>query len=60
MTVLSMSRAEIDRLHILRDVLGGRISTREAARLMRVTPRQVFRLLKVYRIDGPSNERLAL
>ena len=54
MTVLSMSRMEIDRLHILRDVLGERISAREAARLMRVTPRQVFRLLKVYRADGPS------
>jgi len=33
MTVLSMSRVEIDRLHILRDVLGERISAREAARL---------------------------
>ena len=54
MTVFSMSRAEIDRLHVLRDVIGERISAREAARLMRVTPRQVFRLLKVYRADGPS------
>ena len=48
------SRAEIDRLHVLRDVIGERISAREAAQLMRVTPRQVFRLLKVYRADGPS------
>ena len=54
MTVLSMSRAEIDRLHVLCDVIGERISAREAAQLMRVTPRQVFRLLKVYRADGPS------
>ena len=54
MTVFSMSRAEIDRLHVLRDVIGERISAREAAQLMRVTPRQVFRLLKVYRADGPS------
>ena len=53
MTVFSMSRAEIDRLHVLRDVIGERISAREAAQLMRVTPRQVFRLLKVYRADGP-------
>ena len=29
MTVLSMSRVEIDRLHVLRDVLGERISVRE-------------------------------
>lgn len=42
MTVLSMSRTEIDRLHVLRDVIGERISAREAAQLMRVTPRQVF------------------
>src|SRR5271165_5480454 len=54
MTVLSMSRAEIDRLHVLRDVIAERISAREAAQLMRVTPRQVFRMLKVYRADGPS------
>ena len=54
MTVFSMSRAEIDRLHVLRDVIGERISAREAAQLMRLTPRQVFRLLKVYRADGPS------
>lgn len=54
MTVLSMSRTEIDRLHVLRDVIGERISAREAAQLMRVTPRQVFRLLKLYRADGPS------
>jgi hypothetical protein len=54
MTVLSMSRTEIDRLHVLRDVIGERISAREAAQLMRMTPRQVFRLLRVYRADGPS------
>ena len=54
MTVFSMSRAEIDRLHVLRDVIGERISAREAAQLMRLTPRQVFRLLKIYRADGPS------
>ncbi len=54
MTVLSMSGTEIDRLHVLRDVIGERISAREAAQLMRMTPRQVFRLLQVYRADGPS------
>jgi hypothetical protein len=54
MTVLSMSRAEIDRLQALRDVIAERISAGDAAQLMRVTPRQVFRLLKLYRADGPS------
>ena len=37
MTVLSMSRPEIDRVHVLRDVEAGRITAREAAQLMRVT-----------------------
>jgi len=54
MMVLSKSRAEIDRLHELPNVIVERISARDAAQLMRVTPRQVFRLLKLYRADGPS------
>jgi hypothetical protein len=54
MTVLSMSRTEIDRVHVLRDVVGERITVREAAQLMRVTPRQIFRLLKAYRAGGPA------
>ena len=40
MTVLLMSRAEIDRLHVLRDVIAKRISARDAAQVLRVTPRQ--------------------
>jgi DNA-binding IclR family transcriptional regulator len=55
MTVLSMSRTEIDRLHVLRDVIGERISAREAAQLMRMTPRQVFRLLKGLRAEGTAS-----
>jgi len=54
MTVLSMSRVEIDRLHVLREVMAERISARDAAQLMRVTPRQIFRLLKAYRAGGPA------
>lgn len=54
MTVLSMSRAEIDRVHVLRDVVAERITVREAAQLLRVTSRQAFRLLKAYRIGGPA------
>lgn len=46
MTVVSMSRPEIDRVHVLRDVLADRITVREAALLLRVTRRQIFRLLK--------------
>jgi hypothetical protein len=47
MTVIGMSQPEIDRVHILRDVVAERITVREAAQLLRITRRQVFRLLKV-------------
>lgn len=54
MTVLSMSRTEIDRVHVLRDLLAERIRTREAAQLMGVTKREVFRLLRAYHAGGPA------
>src|SRR3954468_2446115 len=54
MTVLSMSRAEIDRVHVLKDLLAERIRPSEAAQLMGVTRRQVFRLLKAYHAGGPA------
>jgi hypothetical protein len=37
MTVIGMSRLEIDRVHILRDVVAERITVREAAELLRIT-----------------------
>ena len=55
MTVLSMSRrAEIDRSHVLMDVIAERISSRDAAQLMRVTPRQVFSAVEGLCAGGPS------
>jgi Winged helix-turn helix len=54
MTVLSMSRAEIDRVHVLKDLLAERIRPSEAAQLMGVTRRQVFRLVKAYYAGGPA------
>ena len=54
MAVLSMSRTEIDRVHVIRDVLAERIGISEAARLMRVTPRQIFRLLRSIIQTGPQ------
>ena len=54
MTVIVMSRTEIDRMHVLRDMAAGRITANEAAQLMRLTRRQVFRLAKAYRERGPS------
>jgi transposase len=54
MTVLAMSRPEIDRVHVLKDLVAERITVPEAAQLLRVTRRQVFRLLKAYRDQGPA------
>jgi hypothetical protein len=36
MTVIAMSRAEIDRVHVLRDVVAERITVREAAQLLQI------------------------
>src|SRR5918997_4486125 len=54
MTVIAMSRKEIDRMHVLRDLDAKRITTSEAAQLMQLTRRQVFRLVRRYRRDGPA------
>lgn len=54
MTVLSMSRSEIDRVQVIRDLLAERIRTEDAAQLLHVTRRQVFRLLRAYHADGPA------
>src|SRR3954451_4347329 len=54
MTVIAMSRTEIDRMHVLRDLAAGRITVTEAAQLTRLTRRHVFRLAKAYRERGPS------
>jgi Homeodomain-like domain len=68
MTVIAMSRREIDRMHVLRDLAAERICATEAAQLLQLTRRQVFRLAKAYRERGlaalvsarrgrPSNRR---
>jgi hypothetical protein len=49
-----MSRAEIDRVHVLRDSLAERIGIREAVQLMRVTRRPFFQLLEAYPAGGPA------
>ena len=54
MTVIAISRTEIDRMHVLRDMAAGRMTANEAAQLMRLRRRQVFRLAKAYRERGPS------
>jgi len=53
MTVIAMSHAEIDRMSVLRDLAEDRIGVSEAATLMRLGRRQVFRLATAFRQFGP-------
>src|SRR5262245_59737884 len=54
MTVILMSRSEIDRMNVLRDLAEDRIRVSEAAALMGLGRRQVFRLGNVFRQHGPT------
>src|SRR5260370_1438029 len=54
MTVITMSRTEIDRMGVLQDLAASRIKVTEAATLMRLGRRQVFRLAKAYGKHGPQ------
>lgn len=54
MTVIAVSRAEIDRMSVLRDLAEDRIKVSEATTLMGLGRRQVFRLAKAYRQRGPA------
>jgi Winged helix-turn helix len=54
MTVIAMSRTEIDRMSVLQDLAASRIKITEAAMLMGLGRRQVFRLAKAYGQDGPQ------
>jgi hypothetical protein len=68
MALITMSRKELGRLEALVDLNEGRITAAQAARLIGVGERQVFRLLRAYRARGaeglvsrrrgrPSNRR---
>jgi transposase len=68
MAVITMSGKELGRLEALLDLSEGRITAARAARLIGVSERQVFRLLRAYRARGaeglvsrrrgrPSNRR---
>src|ERR1700761_3302810 len=54
MTVIAMSRTEIDRMNVLQDLAASRIKITEAATLMGLGRRQVFRLAKAYARRGPA------
>lgn len=52
MTVITMSRRELARLHAMIDLVDGRISVEEAAGVMALGRRQVFRLQRRFLEDG--------
>ena len=54
MTVIAMSRTEIDRMSVLQDLAASRIKVTEAATLMGLGRRHVFRLAKAYVRRGPA------
>ncbi|MEA2897442.1 MAG: hypothetical protein QOJ84_3057 [Bradyrhizobium sp.] len=54
MTVITMSRTEIDRMSVLHDLADGRIKIADASTLMGIGRRQVFRLAKAYGEHGPQ------
>ena len=54
MTVILMSRSEIDRMTVPRDLAEERIRVSEAATLVGLGRRQVFRLAKAFRHRGPA------
>src|ERR1700723_4510300 len=54
MTVIAMSRTEIDRMSVLHDLADGRIRIAEASALMGLGRRQVFRLAKAFGQHGPQ------
>src|SRR5258708_30391305 len=54
MTVITVSRRKIDGMRLLQDLAAGRLKVTEAATLMGLGGRQVFRLDKAYAERGPG------
>lgn len=52
MTVITMSRTEIDRMGVLQDLAAGRIKVTAAATLMGLGRRQIYRLAKSHKRHG--------
>jgi predicted DNA-binding protein (UPF0251 family) len=52
MTVVTMSDTEFSRLKVLQDVMTRRLTIDEAAALLHLKRRQVFRILKAFRRGG--------
>lgn len=54
---IMMSERELNRIEVLAQVDDGKLPVESAANLLDLTRRQVFRLLKRYRVDGASSIR---
>ena len=54
MTVIAMSRAELSRVRVMIDLADGRTRVEDAATLMGLQRRQVYRLLDAFRTYGPD------
>jgi transposase len=54
MTVITMSRTELSRLRVMIDLADGRTRVEDAAALMGLQRRQVYRLLDAFRSQGPD------
>jgi len=54
MGVVIMSERELNRIEVLAQVDDGKLSVDAGANVLGLTRRQVFRLLKIYRIDGAA------
>jgi hypothetical protein len=54
MTVITMSRTELSRLRVMIDLADGRTRVEDAAALMGLQRRQVYRLLDAFRLHGPD------
>ncbi len=52
MTVITMSRTELSRLRVMIDLADGRTRVEDAAALMGLQRRQVYRLLDAFRAHG--------
>lgn len=52
MTVITMSRTEIDQMGVLQDLAAGRIKVAAAATLMGLGRRQIYRLAESYKRHG--------
>src|SRR3954466_3566037 len=54
MSVVLMSKRELNRIDILARLDSGRLTPAAAAELLRVSERQVYRLQRRFREDGPA------